>query len=282
MTNRFVSLLTLTLAAQLAFGCAVGPDFQKPAAPQVKAYTPDPLTTTESTPNTIGGQAQQFSEGDDIPAQWWTLFHSPELDALIKRSLERNPSLKTAQAALAVAREGTLAQEGAYYPTVAAGMAASRQKTSAEISPVPNSGAQYFNLYTPQVNVSYVPDVFGLNKRTVESLNAQAEQARYALIASQITLTSNVVAAAIQEVSRLRSQQRTHRVTMFHEEHLIECGGEGIRRFARRGGEGIHDRRCRRGELRMESRLCDFRAECCTMKVGEACGLQGTVRQLLR
>jgi NodT family efflux transporter outer membrane factor (OMF) lipoprotein len=82
---------------------------------------------------------------------------------------------------------------------------AARQKTSEEIAPVPNSSALYFSLYTPQVSVSYVPDVFGLNRRTVESLTAQEEQARFALVASHITLSANLVAAAIQEAS-LRAQ----------------------------------------------------------------------------
>jgi len=58
---------------------------------------------------------------------------------------------------------------------------------------------------TPQVSVSFVPDVFGLNRRTVESLQAQVQQTRYALAATHITLSSNVAAAAIQEAS-LRGQ----------------------------------------------------------------------------
>jgi NodT family efflux transporter outer membrane factor (OMF) lipoprotein len=133
------------------------------------------------------------------------LFHSPPLNALIERSLGANPTLKAAQAALAVARENVMAQKGAYYPSVAAGMSAARQKTSNEVQPTPNSGALYFDLYTPQVSVSFVPDVFGLNRRTVESLHAQAEEARFALIATDITLSANVATAAIQEAS-LRGQ----------------------------------------------------------------------------
>jgi NodT family efflux transporter outer membrane factor (OMF) lipoprotein len=63
----------------------------------------------------------------------------------------------------------------------------------------------YFSLYTPQVNVSYVPDVFGLNRRTVESLKAEEGQARFALAATHITLSANVVTAAIEEAA-LRGQ----------------------------------------------------------------------------
>ena len=189
----------------LLTSCAVGPNFKKPAAPQVNSYTPSPPSTTSSSTNVAGGETQHFVAGQDIPGEWWKLFHSKPLNALIERSLQANPGLKAAQAALAVARENVLAQKGSYYPSVAGSFSAARQKTSSEISPTPNSGALYFNLYTPQVSVSYLPDVFGLNRRTVESLKAQAEQARFALVATDIALSANVVAAAIQEAS-LREQ----------------------------------------------------------------------------
>jgi NodT family efflux transporter outer membrane factor (OMF) lipoprotein len=209
MTSNHKTRATRFIAASSALlfvaGCAVGPDFKKPAAPQVNGYTPGPLSTTSSATNIVGGQAQRFVEGLDIPGTWWMLFHSKPLNDLIERSLTNNPDLKAAQAALAVARENVLAQRGAYYPGVAGSFSAARQKTSGNISPTPSSGELYFNLFTPQVSVSYVPDVFGLNRRTMESLKAQAEQVRFALVATHITLSANVVAAAIQEAS-LRAQ----------------------------------------------------------------------------
>ena len=90
-------------------------------------------------------------------------------------------------------------------PVLRAGFSATRAKTSNDISPVTNTSALNYSLYTPQVSVSYVPDVFGLNRRTVESLQAQEQQARFALAATHITLSANVAAGAIQEAS-LRAQ----------------------------------------------------------------------------
>ena len=84
----------------------VGPNFKKPAAPAGAGYTPEPITTTTSTPNITAGKAQCFADGADIPGEWWTLFHSKELDGLIERSLKSNPNLKAAQASLVV-RERT-------------------------------------------------------------------------------------------------------------------------------------------------------------------------------
>jgi NodT family efflux transporter outer membrane factor (OMF) lipoprotein len=164
----------------------------------VSDYTAQPLATTATTPNVSGGQAQRFAVGADISADWWTLFHSTALNDLIDQSLSNNHDLKAAQAALTVARENVLAQRGAYYPSVEADFSATRQRQSGQISPALNSNAFLYNLFTPQVSVSYVPDVFGLNRRTVESLAAQEQEARFQMIAAYTTLTSNVVVTAIQ------------------------------------------------------------------------------------
>jgi NodT family efflux transporter outer membrane factor (OMF) lipoprotein len=214
---RHIAISVLLLIA----GCAVGPNFKKPAAPKVSSYTTTPLSTTSATANVAGGEAQHFVGKIDIAGEWWALFHSKPLNDLIERSLKANPDIKAAQAALRVARENVLAQKGAFYPSVTGSFSPSRHKTSKEISPFTASGALYYNLYTHQVTVSYVPDVFGLNRRTVESLQAQAEQARFALVASHITLSSNVAAAAIQEAS-LRAQIDTTRQLIAINSNLVQ------------------------------------------------------------
>ncbi len=198
---RFIATLGVLLTA----GCVVGPKFKRPAAPDVGGYTPTPITTTNNTPNVTGGEAQHLVDGKEIPGEWWDLFHSQPLDDLIERALKANPDLKAAQAALLVARENVLAQRGFYYPSVTGGFTATRGRTAQDVSPALNANIQNYSLYTPEVSVSYVPDVFGLNRRTVESLEAQAQQARFVLIATHITLSSNVAAGAIQEAS-LRGQ----------------------------------------------------------------------------
>jgi NodT family efflux transporter outer membrane factor (OMF) lipoprotein len=224
----FAVLLVLLLSA----GCVVGPNFKAPAPPQVPGYTPEPPTTTSITPNVAGGEAQSFVEGRDIPGDWWTLFHSKPLNDLIEQALKANPDLKSAQAALLVARENTLAQHGYYYPNVSAGFGAARGKSSPDVSPVTFSGALNYTLYTPQVVVSYVPDVFGLNRRTIESLKAQEEQARFALIATHITLSSNIAAAAIQE-ALLRGQiEATQQLIEINTKTLEILRGQYARGYA--------------------------------------------------
>ena len=191
----------MILGCSVVTGCAVGPNFKRPAAPEVTGYSAQPVSTTASTAGVAGGEAQRFGPGGEISADWWTLFHSAPLNELIEQSLTKNPDLKAAQAALSVAREGVLAQRGAYFPSISADFSASRTQQSGTLAPTPANNALQYNLFTPEVNVSYVPDVFGLNRRTVESLQAQAEAVRFQMIATYNTLTANVVVTAIQQGS---------------------------------------------------------------------------------
>lgn len=207
--RRSVAAVVCVLIA----GCAVGPDFRKPAAPDVRDYTAVPVSATVGIPDVHAGEAQRFAKGSEIPGDWWTLFHSRPLNALIEESLARNPDIAAAQAALSAARENTLAGRGAYYPSVSAGLSASRQQDPpGALAPVPSNNAFLYTLLTPQVSVSYAPDVFGLNRRTVESLQAQEDAVRYQLIAAQITLSANVVTAAVQQASLQAQIDATHQV----------------------------------------------------------------------
>src|SRR5271156_1700577 len=105
--NCAVSALTLLLG-----GCTVGPNFVRPVAPDVTRYTETPLAPTASAANLAGGETQRFLDGQDIPGEWWALFESPALNALVERALKANPDLKSAEAALTVAHENVLAQRG--------------------------------------------------------------------------------------------------------------------------------------------------------------------------
>jgi NodT family efflux transporter outer membrane factor (OMF) lipoprotein len=189
----------------LAGGCAVGPDFKTPDAPDVQGYAKEPLAISTASAKVGGGEAQRFVDDLDIPAQWWTLFHSEPLNALIEDALTHNADLKSAQAALKVAQENYYAQQGVYYPSVNANFNPTRNKNAVQPSPTLATYEPYFNLYTAQVSVSYVLDVFGGNRRQVETLEAQRDSQKFQLEATYLTLTSNVVAAAVQEAS-LRGQ----------------------------------------------------------------------------
>jgi NodT family efflux transporter outer membrane factor (OMF) lipoprotein len=195
------------LAGALA-ACAAGPNFKRPAPPGDQGYGSAPIRGQTAATKGLGGGAQRFVVGMDIPAEWWTLFRSPPLTRLVEQSLRANPDVAAARAALRQARELDASQRGTFFPQVQAGFSATRAKnaiaTISNPTSLPQSDA-YYNLYTPQVSVSYMPDIFGGTRRAAEATRAQAESARFELEATYVTLSSNVVVTAVGEAS-LRGQ----------------------------------------------------------------------------
>jgi NodT family efflux transporter outer membrane factor (OMF) lipoprotein len=216
--NAALALLSLTA------GCAVGPNFHRPAAPKDAGYAAAPLPGGTSSAPGPAGDAQVFLSGRDVDAEWWKAFGSPGLDALVERAFRANPTVKAAQAALRQAEEMVYAQEGYFFPSVSADYDFERQKLAGNLSGSSAPGVQgngtsivpyqnpspattihnqplYYNFHTASLTVGFVPDVFGANRRKVESLDAQAQLQRFELEATYVSLASNVVAAAIEEAA---------------------------------------------------------------------------------
>jgi len=192
-------------AAILASGCAVGPNFHSPNAPDLPRYTRPSLATTTASSDVAGGEEQRFLSERQLSLDWWTLFESPPLNELMRKALDASPTLVAAQAALRQAWELVLAQQGAYYPTVEANFSPSGQKASSALSPPLSTSQLRYGLFTTLGTLSFTPDVFGGNRRQVESLQGLADAQRFQLEASLLTLTAGIAAAAIQEAS-LRAQ----------------------------------------------------------------------------
>jgi NodT family efflux transporter outer membrane factor (OMF) lipoprotein len=196
------------LGAALA-GCAVGPDFHPPAPPNTDTYTPAPLPEQTASAAVAGGAAQRLAMGQDIPAQWWTLFRSEPLDQLLRTALANSPTMAAAEAALRQAQENYKAQAGTLaYPAVNAQLGAARERAAA----VGGGRASVFNLYNASVNVSYIPDVFGGTRRTLEGARAAVDYQRYQVEATYLALTANVVTTAIREASLRAQLQATNDV----------------------------------------------------------------------
>jgi NodT family efflux transporter outer membrane factor (OMF) lipoprotein len=200
-------VVALSIIAALS-GCAVGPNFKRPTAPADSGYGSAPvqgkLTSSEGTDR----NAQWLVADMDIPAQWWTLFQSPKLDRLVERAMNANPNVNAAQAALRQSHELYAAERASFFPTVQGGLMATRAKNAVGAVANPTVLPQespYYNLYTAQLSVSYLPDIFGSTRRSVEAARAQTESSRFQLEATYLTLSSNVVVTAIQEAS-LRGQ----------------------------------------------------------------------------
>ena len=194
MKRLVPSLVALSLAA-----CAVGPDFERPAPPPVQSYTATPL------PN------QGFAPGQDLPAEWWKLFHSAKLDGLVAQAIANNPSLASARAALRQAHELTEAQRTAFFPLLTGQLSQQRAKNAENtIAPVTQSVNPYYSLSTAQLSLSYTPDLWGGTRRAVEQSEATEAASRFQVEATYLTLSSTVVVTAITDAS-LRAQLETTR-----------------------------------------------------------------------
>jgi NodT family efflux transporter outer membrane factor (OMF) lipoprotein len=193
-------------SAGLLTACAVGPNFKTPPAPQTPGFVaPGALPAQTSAAPGPDYQAQRFVEDLDIQGQWWTLFQSTELNALIERGLANSPTLEAATAALRQANETLAAQRGSFFPSVSGALSAQRQKVPGIALGVPQAGSIIYTLNSAAVNVSYTLDAFGGIRRQVEALGAQAEYQKFLLEAAYLSLTANIVTTAITEAS-LRAQ----------------------------------------------------------------------------
>lgn len=216
--------LALACLALAVAGCAVGPNFHRPAPPEKAGYSPVPLPGETASSPGPAGDAQRFMQGQDVDARWWQSFGSPQLDALVERAFRVNPSVKAAQAALREAEQLVYAQQGYFFPSIGADYSIERQKLAGNLTGSNAPGVQgngtsivayqnpspatsvhnqplYYNFHTAELTVGFVPDVFGANRRKVESLEAEARIQRFELEATYVSLAANVVAAAIQEAS---------------------------------------------------------------------------------
>lgn len=212
-TARVVAIGSLAIALGSQFsGCAVGPDYVRPTIPSVKEISPRANGNTASTP-AAAGEAQRFGVAHEIKADWWTLFESAELNALIEQAFAANPNVQAAQAALRVAQANIAAQQGFFFPSIALNYTPSRTKLAGNLSsnapglqgngttigPGGNARPVTYTFHTAQLMIGFVPDVFGANIRAVESLQAQADAQRFAVHATYITLATNIVAVSIQD-----------------------------------------------------------------------------------
>ncbi len=210
LPTLFIALFLLTA------GCAVGPDFVRPKPPAVKQYTHEQAPKETAAP---GGQAQRFEMGAEIAEDWWRLFNSPELDAVVRRAIDENRSLQSALSRLRQSQETLRAGYGVFFPQIDSSFNATRQKFSPARFGSSVEGST-FNLYTLNNTVTYVLDVFGGQRRQVENLAAQAEYQKQTARAAYLTLIGNVVNASIAGAAYRAEIEATEQTIAFQKEQL--------------------------------------------------------------
>jgi NodT family efflux transporter outer membrane factor (OMF) lipoprotein len=209
-------------ALALAFtvsACTQGPDFRPPPVAEGEGNPMTPAHTAET--GVPGGESQAFRLGEDLPAEWWQLFASPELNDLIRQALASNPDLRSAQAALRQAEQTLRAGSGSLYPQVTGSLGGTRQVAG---SAATGGQASFYNVFNANVGVSYVLDIFGGEKRAVEGLAAQVDYEKYQLAGTYLTLTANVVTTAVQIAAAEDQVQATEDIIDSEQRQLTLVG----------------------------------------------------------
>jgi len=200
-------------------GCAIGPRYHAPKAPPVTRYTARPQASHTLAASGRAGGAQRFQYGMTPAHRWWEAFRSKALDALVAQALKANPTLAADRARLLQARAAVAADEGIFYPQVNGALGAAHEK-----GPSGSGGGSgphgIYSLYTGGLQVSYYPDVFGVNKLVYNSAQAQADFQRDQLLAAQLSLVGNIVTTAVQAASDQAQVAATRHIIQSEEQLL--------------------------------------------------------------
>lgn len=213
-----VALASGALVACALSSCAVGPRFARPEPPRLTAYTARPPTATAAA-----GRVQRFAFSNRLAADWWRLFHSRALDAVVAAAVAGNPGAQAAEATLRQSQDALRAGYGIFFPQLDATAGFSRQQFTPTRFGI-QQPASVFNLFTLGATVSYVLDIWGGQRRTVEALRAQAEAQGYNVRATYLVLEGNVVNTVIAAAAYREQIRATEELIAIEKDqvHLAE------------------------------------------------------------
>jgi NodT family efflux transporter outer membrane factor (OMF) lipoprotein len=182
------------LGALLALSaCTVGPDYRRPSAPVPARYK-------EAAGWTVGRPADAQGRGP-----WWRIYDDPVLDGLERRVAISNQNLKASAAAFREAEALVAEARSGFFPTASAGGSGQRSRSNT------NGFSFIGNFFSQTASASWVPDLWGRVRRTVEanvaSAQASAADLANARLSAQAALASDYLQLRIaDELKRLLDQ----------------------------------------------------------------------------
>ncbi len=210
----------------LLASCAVGPDFKRPSAPEVTEYTSAslPASTVDAD-----GQTQNFVSNTGLPADWWRMFASPDINDMVGRAMKGNPTVAAAEASLRQSQDNLRAGYGLFFPQVDLGAGGTRERVAPVLQGLPTPGS-IFNVVTLSGSIVYALDVFGGQRRAVEGLGARRDYARFEMAAARLALQANVVDTAVARAAYASQIDSTEHMLQLESlqlrqtEHQVDSG----------------------------------------------------------
>jgi NodT family efflux transporter outer membrane factor (OMF) lipoprotein len=174
-------------------GCTVGPDYQRPDAPVPAAYK------EAWKPGPIEKGWRQGRPADAIDrGAWWSIYHDPILDGLERQIDISNQNLKAAEAAFRAAETVVTQARAQFFPTVAANGSATRSRSSGNGGPTSFGGGRISNQFQTTLSASWVPDLWGAVRRTVESDIAAAQSSAATLANARLAAQGELATAYVE------------------------------------------------------------------------------------
>ena len=225
-------LVGMAAAGLLLGACALGPDYQAPPAPEDTAYAVNPETAGDTgapaASHSPAIAAQAFDTAARVRADWYRVFESERLDALIEQAVQNSPTLAAGQARIRAAREVVKQNKAALYPQISVGAGYDRRRvTGAQFGINDPQFTNVFNFYEAQATASYDLDLFGRTRRRIEATSAALDEQQYQVANTYVTLINNVVATALAEAG-LNAALQTTRALIDSQADALDIVGKQI------------------------------------------------------
>jgi len=179
------ALVFVALGISILSGCMVGPNFHPPQPTTV----PNGWVGVEKTPT----EPSIVTTAQLELTQWWKQFDEPVLTMLVDEALKANLDLKIAETRLREARATRGVVAGGLWPAVTASGGYQKYHT-AGVTP----SNQAFNLYQAGFDAVWEIDLFGGQRRNVESADANIQAAIENIRDAQVSLIAEVALNYIQ------------------------------------------------------------------------------------
>jgi len=194
--------LPAVLALALGACAAVGPNFKPPVTPAVSSYA----MAGDAVPGDVALTPEKRSAG-----AWWRDLGSQRLNAVTEQALADNQTVAMALAALDKAREQAASVRGGMAPKVDANASVQGERINltgfgfTSIPGIPAISNPTLSLFSVGANVTYDFDLFGGQRRRLETAQAATEAAAHRADAAYLTLTGNVAMSAMR-IAAIRAQ----------------------------------------------------------------------------